>query len=112
MRKLNLALENHYGITIPNPNEILGTPDRCRQLLRSAGFLDIEIIIEQVGTFLGDGEGAWCGNANSAFGLQNVGWSPEKLEQCKQEYLAELGKRSTEAGYWNNVEAFFAIAHV
>lgn len=27
-----------YGIAIPNPNEVLGTHQKCRQMLRSIGF--------------------------------------------------------------------------
>ena len=32
-----------YGIVIPNPNEVLGTHQKCRQMLQSIGFERIEI---------------------------------------------------------------------
>lgn len=100
-----------YGVSIPNPNQPLGTPQRCRQALQTAGFMDIEIITEQFGSYLQDGERAWAGNANSAFGLQNVDWPKEKLEKCKQDYLSAISTASEEEGYWNDMTAFFVIAH-
>lgn len=100
-----------YGVSIPNPNQPLGTPERCHQALRAAGFKDIEIVTEQLGSYLQDGARAWAGNANSAFGLQNTNWPIEKLEECKQEYLSAITAASGKEGYWNDITAFFVIAH-
>ncbi|RCJ19881.1 methyltransferase type 11 [Nostoc sp. ATCC 43529] len=99
-----------YGITIPNPNKLLGTPKRCCQLLETIGFEEIEITTEQFGFYLQDASGVWTGNASSAFGLQDVKWSKEQLEQCKQEYFTQINKASTEEGYWNDVTMFFVTA--
>ncbi|MBD2676648.1 MULTISPECIES: class I SAM-dependent methyltransferase [Nostoc] len=99
-----------YGITIANPNKLLGTPKRCCQLLETIGFEEIEITTEQFGFYLQDASGAWAGNARSAFGLQDVKWSKEQLEQCKQEYFTEINKASTEEGYWNDTTMFFVRA--
>ena len=100
-----------YGSSIPNPNQLLGTPERCRQALRAAGFRDITITTEQFGSYIQDGERAWAGNANSAFGLQNVNWPIEKFKECKQEYLSAITAASGETGYWNDMTAFFVMAH-
>lgn len=99
-----------HGMTISNPNELLGTPERCCQLLEMIGFKEISVVTEQFGFYLQDAEAGWIGNAKSAFGLQDVNWSKEKLEQCKQEYFAEINKLSTEEGYWNDVTMFFVTA--
>ncbi|MGB3299741.1 MAG: class I SAM-dependent methyltransferase [Phormidesmis sp.] len=99
-----------YGISIPNPNKPLGTPEKCIQMLRFAGFENVEIVIEQFGSYLQDGRRAWAGNANSAFGLQNANWSDERLKQCQQEYLSAITSSSEEKGYWNDITAFFVIA--
>lgn len=104
------AVVQRYGLAIPNPNELLGTPGKCRQMLKKAGFQDMEIVTEQFGGYLQSAERAWSGNANSAFGLQNVDWSADRSEQCKQAYLAEIARASTQEGYWNDMTAFFAIA--
>lgn len=100
-----------YGITIPNPNELLGTPERCCQILETTGFEEIEITTEQFGFYLQDAEVGWTGNASSAFGLQDVKWSEEQWERCKQEYFTEISRHSTKEGYWNDVTMFFVIAH-
>lgn len=99
-----------YGITIPNPNELLGTPRRCCQILEEIGLREISVTTEQFGFYLQDAEAGWTGNAKSAFGFQNVEWSEEQLEQCKLEYFAEVNKASTEEGYWNDVTMFFVTA--
>jgi ubiquinone/menaquinone biosynthesis C-methylase UbiE len=99
-----------YGITIPNPNELLGTHEKCCQILRSIGFEDIEITNQQFGFYLQDAEAAWNGNANSAFGLQGVQWSLQQWEQCKQEYFAEVNAVSSEQSFWNDVTMFFVVA--
>ncbi|MBH8551863.1 methyltransferase domain-containing protein [Nostocaceae cyanobacterium CENA357] len=100
-----------YGVTILNPNELLGTPEKCYQMLQSIGFADIEITTEQFGFYLQDAEVAWTGNAKSAFGLQGVQWSAQQWEQCKQEYFTELNAASDQQGFWNNVTMFFVTGH-
>ncbi|MBE9050107.1 class I SAM-dependent methyltransferase [Nostocales cyanobacterium LEGE 11386] len=104
------AVVQKYGITIPNPNELLGTPDRCCQILGMIGFKEIEITTEQLGFYLQDAEVAWTGNAKSAFGLQDAKWSQEQLERCKQEYFTEVNKAATKEGYWNDITMFFVTA--
>ncbi|MGB3405299.1 MAG: methyltransferase domain-containing protein [Microcoleaceae cyanobacterium] len=99
-----------YGKTILNPNQLLGTPTRCFQILKKIGFEEINIISDSFGFYLQDAIAAWTGNAKSAFGLSDVKWSEEKLEQCKQEYLTEINKASTEQGYWNDITMFFVTA--
>jgi ubiquinone/menaquinone biosynthesis C-methylase UbiE len=99
-----------HGVIIPNPNEILGTPDKCKQMLQEIGFEKIEITTEQFGFYLQDPEVGWTGNAKSAFGLQEVHWSEEEWEQCKQEYFTLLNAASTEQGFWNDITMFFVTA--
>ncbi len=99
-----------YGIRIPNPNELLGTPERCCQILEETGLKEISVTTEQFGFYLQDAEAGWTGNAKSAFGVQNVGWTEEQLKRCKQEYFMEVNKVSAEEGYWNDVTMFFVTA--
>lgn len=96
-----------YGITIPNPNEFFGTPEKCCQVLQGIGFEGIKITTEQFGFYLQDVEAQWDGNAKSAFGLQGVQWSEQQWKQCKQKYFAEIDAASTEQGFWNDITMFF-----
>jgi ubiquinone/menaquinone biosynthesis C-methylase UbiE len=99
-----------YGITVANPNEILGTPEKCRNMLQAAGFKNIEIQTEQFGFYLSEAQSAWQGNSNSACGYQVFQLSPEKLAQLKAEYLRELEALATDEGIWNDATAFFVVA--
>ncbi|ESA33150.1 methylase involved in ubiquinone menaquinone biosynthesis [Leptolyngbya sp. Heron Island J] len=96
-----------HGITISNPNQLLGTPERCYQLLAAIGFQEISVTTEQLGFYCQDPEAMWIGNAKSAFGLQAANWTEEQLERCKQEYFVEIDKAASEAGYWNDITMFF-----
>lgn len=99
-----------YGVIVPNPNEILGTPEKCLEMVQNAGFEDIDIKTEQFGFYLSETQSAWQGNSNSACGHQVFQLSPEKLAQVKAEYLRELEALATDKGIWNDATAFFVIA--
>lgn len=99
-----------YGITVRNPNEILGTPEKCLEMLQKAGFKDIDIQTEQFGFYLSEAESAWQGNSNSACGYQVFQLSLEKLAQLKAEYLAAVEALATDKGIWNDATAFFVVA--
>lgn len=99
-----------YGVTIPNPNELLGTPERCCQLLEKIGFRKVAIATESLGFYSQNAEALWIGNANSAFGLQDVNWPEKKLERCQQEYLEEMNKYASTEGYHNEITMFFVTA--
>ena len=100
-------LVEKYGITIPNPNELLGTPERCYQILTKIGFNEVKITTEQFGFYLQDAQVGWSGNAQSAFGIQDTKLSDEQLKCCRQEYFTEIKKASTDQGYWNDLTMFF-----
>ena len=100
-----------YGITATNPNEILGTPEKCLKMLQEGGFKNIEIQTEQFGFYLSEAQSAWQANSNSACGYEVFQLSPAKLAQLKAEYLTELEALTTDKGIWNDALAFFAVAH-
>jgi ubiquinone/menaquinone biosynthesis C-methylase UbiE len=98
-----------YGILIPNPNEPLGTPQKCQDLLTNVGFQDIKVITEQFGFYLSNVEKAWYANARSAFGSQVKELPPERLEQLKAEYIVQVEATATDKGIWNDVTTFFVL---
>ncbi len=79
-------------------------------MLEMAGFEEISVKTDSFGFYLQDAIALWAGNAKSAFGLQDVKWSTQQLEQCQQEYFIEIDKASTEKGYWNEITMFFVTA--
>jgi ubiquinone/menaquinone biosynthesis C-methylase UbiE len=98
-----------YGIFIPNPNEPLGTPQKCQDLLKQVGFQNIKIVTEQFGSYLTNVEKAWNGNARSAFGAQVKELPPERLDQLKAEYITQVEATTTDKGIWNDVTTFFVL---
>lgn len=105
------AKAQNYGIAIPNPNEILGTPEKCQNMLQEAGFKDIKVVCGQFGSYLNNAEDAekfWQANANNALACHVFQLAPDKLEQFKAEYIAEI--QAAKPGYWNDFTAFFVLA--
>ncbi|MEB3177767.1 MAG: methyltransferase domain-containing protein [Nostocaceae cyanobacterium] len=105
----------NYGITVPNPNATLGTHKRCEKLLQAEGFTDIQIQNQQFGWyFIPDvnyAEELWKINSRNVFGYQVLQLSPEKLEECKAEYIAAIqALPKTEQGVWCDALAFFITA--
>ena len=105
-----------YGVKVPNPNEPLGTVERCHNLLQEAGFKNLEVTQEQFGWyFTPDAQTAeelWKMNSKNVFGYQVLQLSPNQLEQCKAEYVSELqALPMTEQGAWCNAAIFFVLAH-
>lgn len=101
-----------YGIDIPHPNYLLGTTEKCYQFLQDLEFQNIEVHTEQFGWYytpdLKSAETNWQINANNVFGFQVLQLSPEKLAQCKAEYMAQFQKIPTnQQGAWCDATIFF-----
>ncbi len=100
-------MAREHGIILSSPNEALGTPEKCRQLLEQANFGEIEIVTEQLGGYTNNFEGAWNGNLNSALSSQVSQLPPEQLARLKTEYLTKAKGLTTEQGIWNDITTFF-----
>lgn len=104
-----------YGISLANWNELLGTPEKCHQLLQDAGFQDIEVKTEQLGEYisLGDAKKCWIGDGNwiNPRGNPLSQLSKEQLERLKASYDAEVETLATDKGVWHDITTFFVIGH-
>jgi ubiquinone/menaquinone biosynthesis C-methylase UbiE len=103
-----------YGVTVPNPNVMLGTIEKCQGILESVGFRDIQIEAEQQGWFftpdVKTAEELWKMNAINVNGYQVDQLSSDELERCKREYVAEIQAfKATDKGVWCDAMMFFAI---
>lgn len=106
---------NRYGVKVPNPNESMGTIERCNQLLCNINFKNIEIETEQFGWYFkvdaNIAENIWQMNANNVFGYQVYQLSEVKLQECKAEYIKEMqALPTTEKGVWCDAQIFFIRA--
>ena len=106
-----------YDVNVPNPNQSMGTIERSNKLLYKIGFKDIKIEAEQFGWYFEVNEkiaeDIWWMNAKNVFGYQVFQLSPDKLEECKAEYIKEMQKLPiTEKGVWCDVPIFFIRATI
>jgi protein-L-isoaspartate(D-aspartate) O-methyltransferase len=101
-----------FGISLPHINEPLGTPEKCHELLRQAGFHNIEIKTEQFGEYLSldDRRMSWNGGSFYPRGNPLLQRSQEQLERLQAEYRAEVERLATDKGVWYDVTAFFVVA--
>lgn len=81
----------------------------CEQLLRDAGFTQIEVRVEQLGYYLPTIEERWNDIAAGLEGMPILKLSAEEQEQIKAEHLAELKELITDKGIWVDVPAIFAF---
>jgi ubiquinone/menaquinone biosynthesis C-methylase UbiE len=105
-----------YGVKVPNPNEPLGTVERCHNVLQEAGFKNIKVTQEQFGWYFTPdaktAEELWKMNSKNVFGYQVFQLAPDQLEQCRCEYISEVQALSmTEQGAWCDASIFFVLAH-
>ncbi|BAZ07810.1 class I SAM-dependent methyltransferase [Calothrix sp. NIES-3974] len=104
-----------YGVEIPNPNELLGSPQKCYAHVYQSGFQDIKIICEDFGWYftptLEYAEGMWQINSQNAFGYQVNFLSEVKIQECKSKYIEAIQGIETSANQaWCNALLNFVIA--
>lgn len=100
---------SQYGVPIqPLPTLRLAEPSVCGQLLRDAGFDQVEVTSEQIGYFV-SAEERWAEIEAGLEGMALARFTPEQRAQIKAEHLAELMPLSTPQGIWVDVSANFAF---
>jgi hypothetical protein len=102
-----------FGISLPNCNEPLGTPERCRELAKEAGFAEIEIRTEQFGSYLCGNDVAWQWNDDSPWidpgGNPLAELSAERLGEIRAAYESELGALASAQGLWHEITMFMVM---
>jgi len=110
--RLLLERLDRYGGQAPpvrQPSGKTGTPYKCRELLKRAGFEDIEITKEQLGDYLQDTTVYWK-EISLTFRFLLARLSPADLEKFKTEHLSEVESLRTNQGFWLNIPAIFSVA--
>ncbi|WP_293122682.1 methyltransferase domain-containing protein [Microcoleus sp. bin38.metabat.b11b12b14.051] len=102
-----------YGISF-NMSKPTGTVEKCHSLLEQAGFKDIEIKIQQDGSYISleKAKAMWAGSSHPAPGqypppLSTL--STEQLAQAKAEFENELESLQTERGIWNDITTIYVF---
>lgn len=93
-----------------SPIERTNTPEKCRELLRQAGFTEIKITSEQLGYYVEDKTTYWQEMSSSIIKLRLNRLSPDKLEKFKAEHLAEIESLRTDRGIWLDIPVHFCVA--
>ena len=113
MMDLFIRRLEQYGIRPPDPARPfagmrLADPARCRELLDTAGLVDIEVATEQLGYHLKDETQWWdlLWNSGTRGWIEKV--LPAELESFRAAHLAEVRPLLGERGLWLNVETHFA----
>lgn len=103
-----------HGISLPNCNEPLGTVEKCHQLLGDAGFSNIAIETEQLGSYLSISKAKNYWTPHKAWmtpgGNPLLQLSQEQLAKLKVAYDAEIESLATAEGVWEDIKIFYVIS--
>jgi len=103
-----------YGVSLLF-SKPTGTIEKCRDLLRQAGFMQIDIKSEQEGSYISleNAKRMWAGNASGPVPGQYpnplLQLSSDQLTQARVEFEAELETLRTEQGIWNDITTFYTF---
>lgn len=104
---------NQYDGQTPSgqkPGERTDTPGKCRELLKRAGFKEIEITTEQLGYHLRDATAYWQQISSMIFKPRLDRLSPAELKKFKAEHLSEVEFLWTDQGIWIDATTHFSVA--
>jgi arsenite methyltransferase len=87
----------------------LSDPEQCHDLLRTAGFAQVDVRVEQLGYFLDTTDEWWEIVCNSGFRFPVSQLSSAQWAGFKQEHLAEVRAMVTGKGIWLDVPALIAV---
>ncbi|BAY45515.1 putative methyltransferase [Scytonema sp. HK-05] len=109
---LIIAICAKYGISIVNINEQTGTPQNCQNMLKKAGFQDIEVKTQQLGFYRSleqarEWNGGWFHPRENPL-LQVLS---KQMEELKAEYRQRIEAMTTEQGVWYENMTFFVTAY-
>lgn len=81
---------SEIGLALPNPNEILGSATRCREMLHRAGFAAVTVVEEAIELGFARPDQVWESNSQAAAHAPVRDLSASQLETLRARYLARL----------------------
>jgi ubiquinone/menaquinone biosynthesis C-methylase UbiE len=103
-----------YGVSLLF-SKPTGTVEKCYNLLQQAGFVEIDIKVEQDGSYISleKAKGMWSGNGSSPAPGQYpnplLKLTSEQLAKARVVFDMELEALQTEQGIWNDITIFYAF---
>jgi ubiquinone/menaquinone biosynthesis C-methylase UbiE len=112
IKPLGERLSRYFGEAPPVPFfiERTNTPDKCRALLKGAGFKDMDITTEELGFYLPDLVAYWQEISQTFVRLHLIRLSPADYERFKAEHLSEMKSLLTDQGIWLEIPTHFSVA--
>lgn len=112
MTPVIMAASARCGVNLPNIHALLGTPEKCKNMLQIAGFQNIEVKTEQMGRYMSITEAKNSWNGKTWLHPQNPlsQLSSEQIEQIKAEFDSQIEALATEKGVWWDITTFFVLA--
>jgi ubiquinone/menaquinone biosynthesis C-methylase UbiE len=109
-RELWSARLQKHGVKIGSlPTHRIPDTATCEQLLRDAGFTQIDVRVEQLGYYVPTIQARWDDIAAGLEGLPLMKLPAQQREQIKAEHFIELKELVTDKGIWVDVPAIFAF---
>lgn len=103
-----------YGITylMSKPT---GTIDKCHDLLRQAGYSNIDVKVDSDGSYISleEAKSAWVSVSRPApgqFPHPLAAMTTKQLSDAQADFENELEKLNTEKGIWNDMTTFYVFA--
>jgi ubiquinone/menaquinone biosynthesis C-methylase UbiE len=108
---------HRHSVPLASFHGLMGNPQRCTDLLKTAGFVDISVHIEDRSTYLSEEEARnqYSRILNGPYPQSPASSSPFKAlndsqrNALKTDYEAELAKLVTDQGIWNENITFYVI---
>lgn len=98
-----------YDVDLPDFNEVTANAEKCYQLLENAGFQDISIKTEQLGSYLSlnESEKMWDNMLQNPLfsGIEKL--TLKQQETARKKYDELIKKILTPQGIWNDTTTFF-----
>ncbi len=100
-----------YNLSLSYFNEVTANPEKCYQLLENAGFQEIKIKTEQLGSYmsLAESEKMWDLMSNNPLNQDFKKLSLTEEQNARKKYNQEIKKLLTPEGIWNDTTTFFLL---
>ena len=110
INNLVIQLLRPYGITYPELNTPLNTPEKCREMVRAAGFVQTTVSVAQEQQFTTDPEisfmQAWASGTRF-----NIHLSDKHIANIRTQYMKQFAQLVRDQAEWNHDYEQYVVAY-